>query len=557
MALEYDSAEVGIRLRIFTGKPSDDWTDWSDRFRAKASRRDLEHRLGTTRPTDDEAAGTAWDKDSKKIYYLLIEYTGGAASGIVKQHRTTTNGIAAWQALVDKYELKGFVQEADLHAQWHRETLSATEDPDAFFTRLEKPVARLRELGVDITDRMLVGQIMARMPANYLPLRTLLDTMEDELEYEYLKSKMRCFYVRNIAAKESGSGANDQALTTGFSGACFACGERGHTKANCPKRSQSNGGRGGGRGGGRMGRGGRGGRGRGNSGSKLVCWTCGKAGHKSTECRSNDGAANVADEDAMALIANKGEYALMSESAYVQAFKVDSGASSTMMQSGEDLTNVRPMEGHVSMANGAKVKTVAVGDLEAAVRLENGLMKYVTIKDVLVVPELSYNLLSVDKVVDRGGKVWFGKNTSGNQIGMIEMGNKRIPLRRNKALYELVVRPRIGKRAGTACNAEELACGAAELWHDRLGHRNAEDMRTYESWMWACPRACDSMASARCVRSVSIPMQASIAQLITRSSRRASCSSWTCWARWRRRAWVDIAMPSCSPAPRPSGARST
>jgi len=75
MALEYDSAEVGIRLRMYHGKPSDDWTDWSDRFRARAARRDLEHRLGTARPTDDEAAGTAWDKDSTKIYYLLIEYT--------------------------------------------------------------------------------------------------------------------------------------------------------------------------------------------------------------------------------------------------------------------------------------------------------------------------------------------------------------------------------------------------------------------------------------------------------------------------------------------------
>ena len=440
MALEYDSAEVRIRLRMYHGKPSDDWTDWSDRFRARAARRDLEHRLGTARPTDDEAAGTAWDKDSKKIYYLLIEYTGGAASGIVKQHRTTTNGIAAWQALVDKYELKGFVQEADLHAQWHRETLSATEDPDAFFMRLEKPVARLRELGVDITDRMLVGQVMARMPDNYLPLRTLLDTLEDELEYEYLKSKMRCFYIRNIAVKESGGGADNQALTIGFSGACFGCGVRGHTKATCPKGSQSNRGRGGGRGGGRMGRSGRGGsrtgRGQGNSGSKLVCWTCGKVGHKSAECRSNNGAANMADEESMALVVSESEYALMSESAYVQAFKVDSGASSTMMPSGEDLTNVRSMEGQVSVANGAKVKSVAVGDLEAVVRLENGLMKYVTIKDVLVVPELSYNLLSVDKVVERGGKVWFGKTVSGNQIGMIEIGGNRIPLRRNKALYE-------------------------------------------------------------------------------------------------------------------------
>ena len=185
----------------------------------------------------------------------------------------------------------------------------------------------------------------------------------------------------------------------------------------------------------------------------------------------------MADEESMALIVSEGEYALVSESAYVQAFKVDSGASSTMMPSGEDLTNVRPMEGQVSVANGAKVKSVAVGDLEATVRLENGLMKYVTIKDVLVVPELSYNLLSVDKVVERGGKVWFGKAISGNEIGMIEMGDNRIPLRRNKALYELVVRPKVGKRASTGNNAEELACGAAELWHDRLGHRNAEDMR--------------------------------------------------------------------------------
>ena len=489
MASDYDT-DTGVKLKIYHGN-QEGWSDWSDRFVAKASRRDLAHRIGTTRPQGEDAAeaAAAWDKDSTKLYYMLIEYTAGAASGIVKQHKATTNGVAAWQALKDKYELKGFTREAELHNKWHHETMSATEDPDRFFLRFEKPVTQLRELGVEISDRLLVGQVMCKLPPNYLPLRTLLDNMEDELGYEYLKRKMRCFYVRNIAGDgAAGGGADDQALVAGATVKCFGCGERGHIRAQCPRRSQSYGGRGGGGHGASRGlKGGRGGgrsrgfawrggsRGQGN-GNKLLCWTCGQDGHKSAQCPSSyssGGTAHFVEEEAVALVIHEDEYGLVSRSSPpVIILNPDSGASSDMMPSGEYLSDVEPADGYVTVANGVKVKTVGKGTLEAVARCEDGVLRFITISNVLIVPTLTHNLLSVDKVLDRGGNVWFGKDHQGEKVGRIDMDGMRIPLRHGGSLYELAVRP-IKRKP----KAEEVAYGVAELWHERLGHRNGPDMR--------------------------------------------------------------------------------
>ncbi|MEC8582349.1 MAG: reverse transcriptase domain-containing protein [Pseudomonadota bacterium] len=70
---------------------------------------------------------------------------------------------------------------------------------------------------------------------------------------------------------------------------CYGCGEKGHRRNVCPRRSDRRGGRGG-RGGGGVGRGGRGG----GEGGRLTCDFCGRGGHDESMCYARRDASREA-----------------------------------------------------------------------------------------------------------------------------------------------------------------------------------------------------------------------------------------------------------------------
>ena len=104
-----------------------------------------------------------------------------------------------------------------------------------------------------------------------------------------------------------------------------------------------------------------------------------------------------------------------------------------MVSSDEGLTDVRWGKGRVIVAGGKTLDSVGVGRINATIKTHQGISKLVTFEEVLLVPGLGRNLLSVKKVVTRGGKVTFTPSHA-----VIETSNGvRMPLRQAGDLYEL------------------------------------------------------------------------------------------------------------------------
>jgi len=93
----------------------------------------------------------------------------------------------------------------------------------------------------------------------------------------------------------------------------------------------------------------------------------------------------------------------------------------------------------------------------------------ITIKDVLSVPKLEYNLLSVQKLEMNGFCVTF-------ENGLITRGNHTVAVahRNNAELYELNFRRPVFANLST--KNEEY-----NLWHKRLGYLNFEDVKKLQS----------------------------------------------------------------------------
>ena len=229
-----DMDKEGLNLLpIFDGKPKD-WPAWRERFESILDINDMLDVLlpGAARPTNAGAEQRKWDKTNRNIYARLILRTAGTPLGLVKQHKAERDGLEAWKALLAKYEQKGEVKMSSLHEQLINTSMKASEDPESYFLKLEEIREKLKELDVTIEDNTLKGIATARMPSEYAPLRTVVDTIKD-LSYDGLKEHVKAFYDRNIDGQWKPADAED-ALITQHKLKCVRCDKFGHVKHECP-----------------------------------------------------------------------------------------------------------------------------------------------------------------------------------------------------------------------------------------------------------------------------------------------------------------------------------
>ncbi|EWM20477.1 integrase core domain protein [Nannochloropsis gaditana] len=230
-------------------------------------------------------------------------------------------------------------------------------------------------------------------------------------------------FVTNLANKVK----DDQCLAVNFNGYCNWCRKYGHKEIEClvkrngggragPPHNGNNLGRyervpgnpynGTGKGGrnnfGRVngGRGGRNGRGRGKGlHGGNGCRYCGSADHWGNECPKNK-----TEHSYTCLLATKDVSGNLKHR-QVTSVMVDSGATSHMKRDTEGLVNIRRHYGHVYVANGEKLEVRYIGDWLIEVKHSDGTIKGVMFKDVIVVPNLSRDLLSMARIDKAGGDV--------------------------------------------------------------------------------------------------------------------------------------------------------
>ena len=130
---------------------------------------------------------------------------------------------------------------------------------------------------------------------------------------------------------------------------------------------------------------------------------------------------------------------------------------------------------HVFLGDNGMVEAVGKGSILVETQAK-GQMR-ITIHDVLHVPKLHANLLSVSKLASKGLKVHFNvmgcvvRAQSGEMLAMGSM---------EANLYQLELKKvngaKVSTLAHTSANGEAL-----ELWHKRLGHLNAKGVKALQN----------------------------------------------------------------------------
>ena len=182
----------------------------------------------------------------------------------------------------------------------------------------------------------------------------------------------------------------------------------------------------------------------------VKCFHCGKPGHIRRNCPHLD-----QEEKKPSTLPEK--------------WIVDSGATCHMCCNRMAFEKLQPLDQplKVLLGDGRQLNAVGEGVILLRTRLPNGKVKKCKLWDVLYIPALAYNLLSVLKAVEKGNTVTF----SDNECQIL------------KADHQMIVKGvRYGNLYYLDCQADVEAHAALQelqedLWHRRYGHLGVQSLQ--------------------------------------------------------------------------------
>ena len=214
-----------------------------------------------------------------------------------------------------------------------------------------------------------------------------------------------------------------------------------------------------------------------SSTNPQACWQCDKRGHMKRNCWQNP---DRAPEEAKAA-QEEMHFALMAaekrkDSAGTHDWVLDSGCSKHMTSNKDYFTSLAKHQGQVRIPNNRLLTIQGMGTIEVTLNGTN-----VTVKDVLYVPDLGYNLLSNSQLDKKG----FVSIIGGGKATLTRQGLVIATAKLVGAVYVFYGDNAVNKRIQVAFPVAEEATSSADtkeeevpkeqadanaLWHKHLGH---------------------------------------------------------------------------------------
>lgn len=322
----------------------------------------------------------------------------------------------------------------------------AKETIEAHFLKFDGMIRDLRSTGATLEETDVVCHLLLTMPSEYETVVTAIETMHaEQLTLSFVKRRLQEEELKKQSGKRVKSEVQSSTAfaagrgksKTNFSQnktkyKCHGCGETGHFRADCPKIH--------------------------------------KGQHsKNTHSRQANIAAEVTSEEDDTQDHRYCFSAYIGKKSEDSVWCLDSGASEHLVSNDKFLKNVKNLKSPVkikSAKSGAMLISSKVGEIHVKSLVENELIDIV-ITDVLYVPGLETNLLSVRKLEINGFTVIFKDGK-----GAIMKRNKVIAVADRKSkLYELNFQ--LDFESANFCKVEK----STELWHKRLGHISNSGLR--------------------------------------------------------------------------------
>ena len=374
---------AGIEKIVIPQLGGDNWSVWKAKFWAL-----LEYKgLNVAIEQPDSVEGK---KASGQAKALMILHTQDAYVKLIVGERTAAK---AWKKLEENFEKKSNARVIQLRKKLASMKLTGGQSIAEYLSEIREVKVDLEAAGQSVTDTELVVFALNGLPSEYATLVEFLEMGESALTLDDIQPKLmqreqklklldgvdeseeRDMTAAFVAQKENVTERNASRRTD--TRTCYACGEKGHIKADCRKRN-------------------------------AECYNCGERGHISSVCRKPRGGAKSEGEKRTAFAGVA--YTAWRKEAHVRAdvWLVDSGSTQhitserSQFVSYKKLARAEKIEG----LGGEALEAVGIGRVVLECETPSG-RSVVTLNEVRHVPGAKVNLFAMGRATDAGARVSF------------------------------------------------------------------------------------------------------------------------------------------------------
>lgn len=359
---------------------------------------------------EDDGEGANWRGKYSKALTIITLSVKQSKLGYIKNSETS---FAAWKKLKTVHQLTGPVRKVSLYKMLLSLQMFDGQNVCSHFKAFCEISEKLTSVGIDMPDELKVIILLSSLPNDYENFVVAIETRDVLPEFEILYIKVKEEGERRSNPDRQNGETHDFTVNVKSSG------KKTHTK-------------------------------------NIVCFNWGKRGHIKAECRSIS--AQKEKKRSTSKEETQKEFSLLG-SLDANGFDrskwcLDSGATSHMCC---NRTMFNKMEKHTEMI-GLAGDSFLHADGKGEVKLQTD--RYtIVINNVLYVPDLKSNFLTVSQIVARGYVAHF----SNKHAKLIQDGECILMVKKVGNLYTF---------EGKTNNCFATACVDRALWHKRYGHLN-------------------------------------------------------------------------------------
>lgn len=381
----------------------------------------LEGMIQFIKPAEPGADIKAADDERTKAKLILT-----IDSGLYVHIKETKTSLELWTKLKNMFADSGFSRKISLLRHLISIRQESCDSMTHYVTQIVETAQRLRGTGFAITDEWIGSLLLAGLPEMYSPMIMAIEHSGIQITTDAIKSKLIDLEVSFNLDTGGAAFAANKTYSKTQNNTIKKNGCQQQTKMASKQQSKK----------------------------VISCYKCKEIGHFRNQCpllQKNK------ETNAFSVVFLNGQYSK-------SEWYVDSGASAHMTSNENWIENANftPNLTEITVADSTKVPVKCSGD----VRITTDRNYDITVKNVLCIPKLSTNLLSVSELIKNGNKVVFESNNC-------YIRNRKNELVATAHLTNGVYKLNIKT---TDCMLAAPALASAELWHKRLAHINSSDL---------------------------------------------------------------------------------